>query len=235
MVDCVEDLLVGDAVLARRVVNLQANIVLQKQFGTTARPARLLRGRESRGRSAHPSIPPEESTMESVLFDAAGHRRSPATMPGYHAGRALRNKGLCGRESRSAPAGGRECCDVVGWIDQFRIAIAKDERGVAAPTISPSFRRRHLRTPEPSSGGSCSAAEGKWAEGLSESSWSSGPSASPRSRAVPDPPKVAALTLRADVRAVGARGLRRGAVLRLRFASDPASENRSRRWLAGGG
>jgi integrase len=32
--------------------------------------------------------------MESVLFDVAGHRRSPATMPGYHAGRAPRNKGL---------------------------------------------------------------------------------------------------------------------------------------------
>ena len=32
--------------------------------------------------------------MESVLLDAAGHRRSPATMPGYHHGRAPRNKGL---------------------------------------------------------------------------------------------------------------------------------------------
>lgn len=31
--------------------------------------------------------------MESVLLDAAGHRRSPATMPGYHRGRAPR-KGL---------------------------------------------------------------------------------------------------------------------------------------------
>jgi len=31
--------------------------------------------------------------MESVLLDAAGHRRSPATMPGYHRGRPLRNKG----------------------------------------------------------------------------------------------------------------------------------------------
>jgi len=31
--------------------------------------------------------------MESVL-DAAGHRRSPATMPGYHQGRAPRNTGL---------------------------------------------------------------------------------------------------------------------------------------------
>jgi site-specific recombinase XerD len=32
--------------------------------------------------------------MESVLLDAAGHRRSPATMPGYHHGRAPRNKGM---------------------------------------------------------------------------------------------------------------------------------------------
>jgi site-specific recombinase XerD len=32
--------------------------------------------------------------MESALLDAAGHRRSPATMPGYHLGRAPRNKGL---------------------------------------------------------------------------------------------------------------------------------------------
>lgn len=32
--------------------------------------------------------------MESTLLDAAGHRRSPATMPGYHVGRAPRNKGL---------------------------------------------------------------------------------------------------------------------------------------------
>jgi integrase len=31
--------------------------------------------------------------MESVLLDIAGHRRSPATMPGYHRGRAPRNKG----------------------------------------------------------------------------------------------------------------------------------------------
>jgi hypothetical protein len=31
--------------------------------------------------------------MESLLLDAAGHRRSPATMPGYHCGRAPRNKG----------------------------------------------------------------------------------------------------------------------------------------------
>jgi site-specific recombinase XerD len=32
--------------------------------------------------------------MESVLYDAAGHRRSPATMPGFHRGRSPLNKGL---------------------------------------------------------------------------------------------------------------------------------------------
>jgi integrase len=31
--------------------------------------------------------------MPEVLLDAAGRRRSPATMPGYHAGRSPRNKG----------------------------------------------------------------------------------------------------------------------------------------------
>ena len=32
--------------------------------------------------------------METVLLDAAGRRRSPATMPGFHSGRPPRNKGL---------------------------------------------------------------------------------------------------------------------------------------------
>jgi len=31
--------------------------------------------------------------MESVLLDVAGRRCSPATMPGYHQGRAPGNKG----------------------------------------------------------------------------------------------------------------------------------------------
>jgi hypothetical protein len=31
--------------------------------------------------------------MSKVLLDAAGRRRSPATMPGFHAGRPPRNKG----------------------------------------------------------------------------------------------------------------------------------------------
>ena len=32
--------------------------------------------------------------MEAFLLDAAGRRRSPATMPGFHCGRPPRNKGL---------------------------------------------------------------------------------------------------------------------------------------------
>ena len=31
--------------------------------------------------------------MQSALYDTAGHRRSPVTMPGFHEGRAPRNKG----------------------------------------------------------------------------------------------------------------------------------------------
>ena len=30
----------------------------------------------------------------STVLDAAGRRRSPATLPGYHAGRPPRNKGM---------------------------------------------------------------------------------------------------------------------------------------------
>jgi len=32
--------------------------------------------------------------MSELLLDAAGRRRSPATMPEFHAGRASRNKGM---------------------------------------------------------------------------------------------------------------------------------------------
>ena len=32
--------------------------------------------------------------METVLLDCNGRRRSPATVPGFHAGRSPRNKGL---------------------------------------------------------------------------------------------------------------------------------------------
>jgi hypothetical protein len=43
--------------------------------------------------------------MQSALYDAAGHRRSPVTMPGFHEGRAPRNKG---RRTPAVSAGARE-------------------------------------------------------------------------------------------------------------------------------
>ena len=38
------------------------------------------------------------STLQ--LLDAAGRRRSPATLPGFHAGRPPRNKGFVTRPTR---------------------------------------------------------------------------------------------------------------------------------------
>jgi hypothetical protein len=35
----------------------------------------------------------KERVMPKVLLDAAGRRRSPATLPRFHAGRAPRNRG----------------------------------------------------------------------------------------------------------------------------------------------
>jgi integrase len=49
--------------------------------------------RSARFEWQHIINPPKGGFMESVLLDAAGHRRSPATMPGYHRGRPPRNKG----------------------------------------------------------------------------------------------------------------------------------------------
>jgi len=47
----------------------------------------------SRGRLSGLPTPDQEGKMQSALYDAAGHRRSPVTMPGFHEGRAPRNKG----------------------------------------------------------------------------------------------------------------------------------------------
>jgi integrase len=54
-------------------------VVLARGLGT---PVRL------------PAVSPSEPVSGSVVLDAVGRRRSPATMPGVHAGRPPRNKGL---------------------------------------------------------------------------------------------------------------------------------------------
>jgi hypothetical protein len=46
------------------------------------------------------------------LFDAAGRRRSPGTMPGYHAGRESRNQG------RSYPAAPPAVDDIIAVMRQ---------------------------------------------------------------------------------------------------------------------
>ena len=60
--------------------------------------------------------------MSELLLDAAGRRRSPATLPDFHAGRPPRNKGMrypetprpSRRSSRScAPPG--TACTAAGW------------------------------------------------------------------------------------------------------------------------
>lgn len=104
MVDSVENVLVGDAVVARRVVNLHANIVLR--ISRSRRTSRLgqFRSRPDADRPfversrrrmivRLPHHTRKENAMEPIVLDAAGHRRSPVTMPNYHRGRPPRNKG----------------------------------------------------------------------------------------------------------------------------------------------
>src|SRR5512133_4218011 len=52
----------------------------------------LARGLRTRVRL--PAVSPAEPVSGSVVLDAAGSRRSPATMPGFHAGHPPHNKGL---------------------------------------------------------------------------------------------------------------------------------------------
>lgn len=58
--------------------------------------------------------------MESVLYDAAGHRRSPVTMPGSHQGRPPRNRGM------SHPGPSQQCelmHHLPGWLAAVRYAL----------------------------------------------------------------------------------------------------------------
>ena len=85
-------------------------------------------------------------TVWSAL-DAAGRRRSPATLPGYHAGRPPRNKGMC---YPADPPTVEEIVAVMrhapddrhGWRVRAMIVV-RDEH--AEPV-----RRRHSRTSSPS-------------------------------------------------------------------------------------
>ena len=81
--------------------------------------------------------------MQSTMLDAAGHRRSPVTMPGYHRGRPPRNKGeqypadpptveeiVAVMRSRRRPSSGPPATSA------DRAALARrtaDQRGARAP------------------------------------------------------------------------------------------------------
>ena len=65
--------------------------------------------------------------MESMLLNAAGHRRSPATMPGYHRGRPPRNKG------EQYPADPPTVEEIVAVIDSSE--IISTVHGRPSPTI----------------------------------------------------------------------------------------------------
>ena len=57
--------------------------------------------------------------MSTALLDAAGRRRSPATMPGFHSGRPPRNKG---RHYPADPPTVEEVVAVKRWPARRRMA-----------------------------------------------------------------------------------------------------------------
>jgi hypothetical protein len=73
-------------------------------------------------------------TVPAVL-DSAGRRRSPATMPGYHAGRPPRNKG------QLYPADPPTVEEIVAIMrltgrEPTRVAPTRDDRGALARGIA---------------------------------------------------------------------------------------------------
>ena len=111
--------------------------------------------------------------MQSVLYDAAGHRRSPVTVPGFHEGRAPRNKGrrypadpptveeiiAVMREAGTGPEGARlRALIVILWRAGLRIGEALD---LAETDLTPHAGRC-----------SCVAAR---AVGVARSGWIAGP------------------------------------------------------------
>jgi hypothetical protein len=85
-------------------------------------------------------------TMSS-LVDAAGRRRSPAVLPGYHAGRAHRNKGL---RYPADPPGVDEIVAVMrhaaddrhGWRPRVRSRHVADGRETLAGRPKAAVRAR---------------------------------------------------------------------------------------------
>ncbi len=127
--------------------------------------------------------------MESVLLDAAGHRRSPATMPRYHQGRAPRNKGLrypadpptieeivaVMHAAGDGPDGARLCALIVMlWRAGLRIGEALDlaeqiSTARAAPCWSGEARAGSAARSERTAGPGISFSHGSRSEPTSQS------------------------------------------------------------------
>ncbi len=103
--------------------------------------------------------------MESVLLDAAGHRRSPATMPGYHRGRPPRNKG---EEYPADPPTVEEIVAVMRAVGdrpdghRLRALIVLLWRARGCGSAKLSLSRRAILT---TAAARCSSGEGKAASG----------------------------------------------------------------------
>jgi hypothetical protein len=107
-----------------------------------------------------------------VVLDSAGRRRSPATMPGYHAGRPLCNKGM------RYPADPPTVEEIVAVMrhaadDRHGLAGPRDDRGALAAVCA--FRRRSPSRSTTSTRDAvrCSSAAAR-AAGAERSAWTSG-------------------------------------------------------------
>src|SRR5215207_6503139 len=75
-------------------VNRRSRARQNDAFFAAAVAVRAARGPLVAGSSLGAIFDARGGTMSELLLDAAGRRRSPATMPEFHAGRPPRNKGM---------------------------------------------------------------------------------------------------------------------------------------------
>ena len=156
---------------------------LSDELPASARPRRSGRAISSANLAAERGGPIEQRALSAVrlggdpmtvsaALDAAGRRRSPATMPGYHAGRAPRNKGQLypadpptveeiiavmrrdrRRSPRRPPAGAdRPCSGAAGCAVQEALALGERDLDSRRGSLLvrrgegwPSARDRHGR------------------------------------------------------------------------------------------
>ena len=111
--------------------------------------------------------------MPEVLLDAAGRPRSPATVPGYHAGRSPRNKGQRypanpPRSARSSPS-----CDTPAATSTGR-GCGRSSSCSGAPGCASTKRSRSAKPTSTRGAARCSCAAAR-AAAAARSAWTTGP------------------------------------------------------------